>query len=141
LKDRYLKQSPDRIGYLRVKIHTSDGRRTLSVHRLVANAFYDCDLSVHEINHIDGDKQNNFIWNLEVCTRSENMLHAFTHGLAKPVFEPLKIRIRETNLIFDSTGQVDRYLNVSSGSVSKTLRGLQPTCRGYTFEVIGGDAK
>lgn len=37
-------------------------------------------------------------------------------------------------------GAVDRYLGVSPGSVSKTLRGLQPTCKGYTFERIGGEA-
>jgi len=42
--------------------------------------------------------------------------------------------------IFPSTGAVDRYRGVSPGSVSKTLRGLQPTCKGYTFERIGGEA-
>lgn len=47
---------------------------------------------------------------------------------------------RETGQIFPSTGAVDRYLGVSPGSVSKTLRGLQPTCKGYTFDRIGGEA-
>lgn len=42
--------------------------------------------------------------------------------------------------IFPSTGAVDRYLGVSPGSVSNTLRGLQSTCKGYTFERIGGEA-
>lgn len=52
-----------------------------------------------------------------------------------------RVRIRETGQIFPSTGAVDRYLGVSPGSVSKTLRGLQPTCKGYTFERIGGEAR
>ena len=51
-----------------------------------------------------------------------------------------RVRIRETGQIFPSTGAVDRYLGVGPGSVSKTLRGLQPTCKGYTFERIGGEA-
>ena len=55
------------------------------------------------------------------------------------VFDKQKFRL-ETGQIFPSTGAVDRYLGVSSGSVSKTLRGLQPTCKGYTFERIGGEA-
>lgn len=38
------------------------------------------------------------------------------------------------------TVSVHRYLGVSPGSVSKTLRGLQPACKGYTFERIGGEA-
>ena len=141
--ERNLYQTPDRAGYLRVKLRVEDERKTVSVHRLVAKVFFDFDISNLEINHIDGDKTNNYLGNLEVCDRSTNMIHAFNEGLANPInVMPKQIRIVETGEIFDSTGQVDRYLGVSSGSVSKTIRGLQPTCRGYTFEVIeiGGGA-
>ena len=68
------------------------------------------------------------------------MIHAFERGLAEPCYAVTRVRIRETGQIFPSTGAVDRYLGVSPGSVSKTLRGLQPTCKGYTFERIGGEA-
>jgi len=64
----------------------------------------------------------------------------FERGLAEPCYAVTRVRIRETGQIFPSTGAVDRYLGVSPGSVSKTLRGLQPTCKGYTFERIGGEA-
>ena len=108
----------------------------MSVHRLICDAFYAADISDYEVNHIDGDKSNNRIDNLELCDRSHNMRHAFDKGLANPVFAVKRVRIVETGEVFDSTGQVDRYLGVSQGSTSKTIRGLQPTCRGFTFELI-----
>lgn len=66
-KFRLLKQSPDRAGE----------RKTVSVHRLVADAFYDCGVDGWEVNHVDGDKTNNHVVNLELTTRSDNMIHAF----------------------------------------------------------------
>ncbi len=64
-------------GYLRVSI----GGRTESLHRLVANHFIPNPLGRKEVNHIDGDKANNHASNLEWCTRSENMKHAYANGL------------------------------------------------------------
>lgn len=52
-----------------------------NVHRLVANAFLNLPDSEGEINHIDGDKQNNRLDNIEITTRSENMKHAVRTGL------------------------------------------------------------
>nr|FAA03394.1 MAG TPA: hypothetical protein [Siphovirus LN-2020-2] len=139
-KFRLLKQTPDKAGYLRVKLWIAGERKTVSVHRLVADAFYACGVDGWEVNHIDGDRTNNHVVNLELTTRSGNMIHAFERGLAEPCYAVTRVRIRETGQIFPSTGAVDRYLGVSPGSVSKTLRGLQPTCKGYTFERIGGEA-
>jgi hypothetical protein len=64
----------------------SDGRRAREyVHRLVLKAFGPPQPSEkHEVNHIDGDKTNNHIDNLEWVTRSENELHAFRIGLKSP---------------------------------------------------------
>lgn len=54
------------------------------VHRLVADSFYDGDHSNMDVNHIDGDKHNNKLSNLEWCTRQENIKHAFINGLKYP---------------------------------------------------------
>lgn len=67
-------------GYYRISI---DGRHYY-VHRLVADTFYDGDHSNMDVNHIDGDKYNNMLANLEWCTRSENIKHAFANGLKYP---------------------------------------------------------
>jgi hypothetical protein len=54
--------------------------KKMYVHRLVAAAF--CDLLAHEeVNHRDGNKDNNTATNLQVCTRSENVQHSYDTGL------------------------------------------------------------
>ena len=64
-------------GYLRVYM---DGKKHY-VHRVVLSSFSDVSGENLEVNHIDGDKENNCLWNLEWCTRQENMSHAVKTGL------------------------------------------------------------
>jgi len=69
-------------GYRRVQLRDRNGRyKGRLVHRLVAEAFIPNPENKPCINHIDGDKANNHIDNLEWCTYSENNKHAFRTGL------------------------------------------------------------
>lgn len=70
---RILKQTSDGKGnYLYVTLCSSIGRRKEAVHRIVASAFIHNTEGYNEINHIDEDKKNNAVWNLEWCSRSYN---------------------------------------------------------------------
>ena len=70
--------------YLWAALQGKDGKsHKLSVHRLVMNSFYPReDARKLQINHIDGNKHNNKLSNLEWCTGSENMMHC-KHVLGK----------------------------------------------------------
>ena len=61
--------------------HITLAGKTRKVHRLVAEAFLPDFLDKPQVNHIDGNKLNNHISNLEMATSSENLLHAFRTGL------------------------------------------------------------
>lgn len=74
---RILSNILDGSGYLNVKILTPTYRKREKVHRLVALLFIDNPLLKPQVNHIDGNKQNNIYTNLEWCTNSENQKHAF----------------------------------------------------------------
>ena len=63
-------------GYVYAHIHYKGRWYTLRVHRLVATAFIPNPYNKKEVNHIDGNKTNNCISNLEWCTRMENQSHA-----------------------------------------------------------------
>lgn len=62
-------------GYLNVKLHKDNKEKTFSIHRLVALAFIENPYNKREVNHIDEDKTNNNVWNLEWVTSKENANH------------------------------------------------------------------
>lgn len=78
---RVLHEFVGKDGYLRTQF---DGK-SRTVHRVIANVFIPKDPNRDFINHKDGNKQNNSVDNLEWCTRSENIKHAYEHNLRSSV--------------------------------------------------------
>lgn len=68
-------------GYLRVVFMVDGISKRHYIHRLIANAFLPKIKGKEYVNHIDGNKLNNSISNLEWCTLKENQQHAFRIGL------------------------------------------------------------
>lgn len=69
-----LKPKPGR--YLRVALYNEQGRKEVSIHRLVAEYFVSNPYSKPWVNHIDGNTFNNNFTNLEWCTPKENLMHS-----------------------------------------------------------------
>lgn len=69
--------------YLAVGLHRDGEQRGYPVHRLVAETFIPNPENKSEVNHVDGDKFNNAVANLEWVTHAENVQHAYAAGLQK----------------------------------------------------------
>lgn len=118
-----------REGYLRVTINVDRKKITKNVHRLVAESFIKNPLHKKEVNHIDGNKLNNSVSNLEWCTPKENIMHSFELGL-QPLGDKRgkgKYSIDEINNLRDlnktglSIGEISRRTGVSRSHVSRVV--------------------
>lgn len=118
-------------GYLQVVVYKHGRQHTLSVHRLVAEAFYDGWHSGLEVNHVDGVKTNNFIGNLEWVTKSQNNQHAYDTELRRG--RRTAVRIVETGMEFERVRDCAEYLGTVSTTISAVLTGRLPHYKGHTF--------
>lgn len=80
-KEHYITPSKTTTGYYKVELMKEHKRRGYKLHRLIALAFIPNPLNKPYINHIDGNKLNNSLSNLEWCTQKENVNHAYNAGL------------------------------------------------------------
>lgn len=94
--NRILKPTKQNTGYMFVTLSKpQQGRKTVSVHRLVATAFIPNPNNFPQVNHTDGNKENNHCSNLEWCDQSTNIRHALENGLIPTVKSEYIQRINE----------------------------------------------
>lgn len=128
-------------GYLSVQLCGSgiSSHRTITIHRLVAAAFLDLEDGM-VVNHIDGDKANNHVSNLEVVTYTENSKHAIRTGLNRmpeKKFKPIAVLKGGHEVAsFPSIKAACESLGLRSGDVCNTLAGRISTHKGYTFKYL-----
>lgn len=91
LSGKKMRPGKDGRGYHFVIIHSDGMRKPKKVHRIVAECFIPNPENKPQVNHIDGDKDNNAASNLEWVTQSENMKHAYKMGLCDNTLKAAKI--------------------------------------------------
>lgn len=120
-----------RNGYVYCVLSNKQKRKNCRVHRLVASAF----LGVRDglqVNHIDGDKANNKLSNLEWVTRSENMKHAFATGLEKKCFKP--VIDLDTHEIYEGVSAAAEAVGArKAGTISRVCKGARSHYRNRHF--------
>ncbi len=135
-------------GYMSIRLkapkysHNKDRRKTYKVHRLVA-MFYLPDYSENlQVNHINGNKKDNRVENLEMVTNQENVIHAYKYlnssyrrmmlslKSSKPVIE------MTTNRKFKSILEATIFLHVSRTSINRSLTRNVPCKNGLQFKYI-----
>ena len=106
------------------------------VHRMVAETWIPNPNNYEEVNHINGDKDDNLVENLEWVTPSENIRHAYRTGLKKGYAKGTPIRIVETDEIYESIRECARLIGGDKGAISNCLAGKRSTHHGYHFEYV-----
>lgn len=122
-------------GYIRYDL-CIDGKRVAKAgHRLVAEAFLPkVDGKVY-VNHIDGNKTNNRIDNLEWCTCQENSQHAVKVLGMKPV-NRRAIRCVETGIVYSSSYEAERLLGIHNALINRCCNGLRKSTHHLHFEFV-----
>ena len=152
---RELKHIIDGKGYHRVDLHNMYKRANASVHRLVALAFIPNPNNYPQIDHIDCDKSNNNVSNLEWVTGQENHRRKMANGLnVAPKGERHYFRVRgykeneypccKAILQLDKTGKViaeypsikaaGEVLGIERSNISKVLHNVTQTAGGYMWK-------
>ena len=130
--EKLLKPQADKNGYLRLGLRKENNRKFYSIHRLVAQHFIDNPSNKKQVNHIDGDKTNNVVSNLEWVNPVENTQHAWNNGLCETCRESSRIRCKKygksvicitTGKVFISASEAGRVTNINPSSISNCCRG------------------
>ena len=131
-------------GYLIANLTKNKKVKTEYVHRLVALTFIQNELQLKTVNHIDGNKLNNEISNLEWATHSENTKHAFRTGLQNNRHPKPNHRkaVRAISVIdgttrdFSGVSVAADALGIASQWVSACLGGRRKTSKGWRWEYL-----
>ena len=126
--------------YYEVNLVYKDRSEYRRIHRMVAEAFIPNLDKLPCVNHIDGNKKNNRVENLEWCTYKENVSHASLTGLRKNpekgVYRgPVKVECIQTGQVFNNMKEAAESLNLSYYYLSECINTGKP-CHGLTFNKI-----
>lgn len=129
------KQTLHYTGYLIVNLYNNTKSQTFRVHRLVAAAFILNPHNKRVVNHIDGNKTNNVVTNLEWNTDSENEYHSYRVLNRKPCYKAVDRYDKQGNYIetHENIKNAEIQFKTGSGHISKCCKGKRKTAGGYIW--------
>jgi len=144
IKGRVLKQSYNNCGYLQVDIPI-DGKWVLKLaHRLVAQTFLPNPDNLPQVNHLDCDRRNNNVENLEFCTASYNHQYREKFGISNTESQGnslFAINLDTLEVLhFRSQGEAGRAIGVNSKNINMVIKGKRNYAGGFWFVNDDGHA-
>lgn len=143
VNEKILTNHYDTKKYFIAHLCVNKNRRCFKVHRLVAQTFIPNPKNKPQVNHIDGNKENNKVNNLEWATNKENQIHAYKFGLSKGLkgvksphakkviqFDLKRNFIKEWNYIKEAS----EALNINNSKIGMCCKGERKTAGGYIWE-------
>ena len=131
---KILKPQWEQSGYTHVVLSKEGSKSTKRIHRLVAIAFLQNHNNLAEVNHKDGDKQNNVVTNLEWVSRMENQLHCL-QNLKSCYKGDIYVIDPQTGLVVEvlkgRANMIEKGYN--PGKVYNVVNGKQKTHKGFSF--------
>ena len=134
-KERFLKPSMDKDGYLLVTLCAGGKRKTLKVHRLVCEAFHENPDNKPQVNHINEIKTDNRASNLEWCTCKQNVNHGSRN---ERVSKPVGQYSLDGKLIklWPSTMEAERQAGFNHGNISQVANGKYKQAYGCIWRYV-----
>lgn len=136
IEGKALKKSKSKKGYPVCRIKINSKSKNVPIHRLVALHFVDGDKSL-QVNHIDGDKDNNRFDNLEWVTCKENIRHSWNNGMHDLTKRriPVFALVDDDLFYFDSMKECASVFGISSGRVSESCSNKREYSKRVKFEL------
>lgn len=134
---RTLKPTINGNGYYMVGFFTAPTRINVNIHRALMETFVPNPLNLPHINHIDGNKLNNSLTNLEWCTSQHNTQHA--HALNLATSAHCEVAVHQYSLkgtyiaSFTSIHEAARQLNISPSTICNAAQGKCATAGTYLW--------
>jgi hypothetical protein len=126
-----LKPSEDKDGYYYVKLCKNNKQKHKRVNRLVMITFNNISNCENmQVNHIDGNKHNNSISNLEWCSQLQNLEHAFKNNL----IITRKVICLETKEVYKSIREAGRKTNSNFRRIVECCQGKRKSTNNLHWE-------
>jgi hypothetical protein len=136
-KGTYISLWQDSKGYIVVTLYESGEKKNCFVHTLVTGAYLVSDPDRPWVNHIDSNRKNNLLENLEYVTQQENVIHAYEHGNNAKHKKSVKMihpDTKEVLRIFSSASEASRIVNINYRQISACCLGRTQLAGGYIWQ-------